>query len=207
MTMCCKFNEVHLGILEAFHSEQKISTLWWRYWRYQGITKVNTINLLGTMNVCVKCGSTLNSCWDILVQNQTKWQTEMAIQFKPLMCKKYFDTVRATWPAVSWSNGGCEKFFNQTFSQWFSLPHTLHKYHQLLAHTNKPTTRQTSPSSKSCNYTEVEDGLLCPGAEVPLKKAFIKSQLKNNVPHINQECSTADEKKKRTVDYFKENTV
>lgn len=199
MTMCCKFNEVHLVILEAFHSEQKIM-LWWRYWIYQGITKVNMIHLLGTMNVCVKCGSTLNSCWYFSSKPN---KTEMANQFKPLMCKKYFDTVRATCPAVSWWNVEC----NHTFSQWLLLPRMLHKYHELLAHTNKPTTRQTSPSYKSCNYTQVEDGLLCPGAEVPLKKAFIKSQLKNNVPHINQECSTADEKKKTIVDYFKENTV
>lgn len=55
------------------------------------------------------------------------------------------------------NNSSYHAHYINTINNWYTLP-------------NKPTTRQKkkkkSPSSMSCNYSQVEDVLLCPGAEV-----------------------------------------
>lgn len=88
--------------------------------------------------------------------------------------------------------------FKDTFSSWFSWPRTLHKYHQSLKHKHKPTTRQKSPSSTSCNYSTLKWRMHCctPGLKCLYNKLSSRANSRT-MSHISARRALQKREQKR----------
>lgn len=83
------FMATHPIVVRTFQSN--INRHKWHWSLNQGITKVNNIHPLGSMNVCTKFhGNWFNSCWDIGAKWWTDLPTFILLNPAPIWLKTYW---------------------------------------------------------------------------------------------------------------------